>query len=309
VPALSEVLVKALHGARIYADILSSVILLSLIFFLLERWVPAQKDQPRTRLLFNLLYYPLVLAWILVLQLPFGQVHDYLLSLADGGLLPALVGEPGGVAARTVMTLLFVASWDVWQYWGHRWQHSSAFLWETHRLHHDETALNFSGQARHHALHYLYFNILYLPLLFVFGSFSPPAALVFVMFRVWGFVNHANIRVDFRRLTVVVAGPQWHRIHHSIVPAHRDRNFATFFPVIDKVFGTYYRPARDEYPETGINGNVVGSVRAATVAPLLEWKRRWAPQDSNLGPTGYEPAALTAELGAREKARSVKPEV
>ena len=25
----------------------------------------------------------------------------------------------------------------------------------------------------------------------------------------------------------------------------------------------------------------------------------WAPQDSNLGPTGYEPAALTAELGAR----------
>ena len=26
----------------------------------------------------------------------------------------------------------------------------------------------------------------------------------------------------------------------------------------------------------------------------------WAPQDSNLGPTGYEPAALTAELGALE---------
>lgn len=29
--------------------------------------------------------------------------------------------------------------------------------------------------------------------------------------------------------------------------------------------------------------------------PRVEW---WAPQDSNLGPTGYEPAALTAELGA-----------
>ena len=29
----------------------------------------------------------------------------------------------------------------------------------------------------------------------------------------------------------------------------------------------------------------------------------WAPQDSNLGPTGYEPAALTAELGARRELR------
>ena len=30
----------------------------------------------------------------------------------------------------------------------------------------------------------------------------------------------------------------------------------------------------------------------------------WAHQDSNLGPAGYEPAALTAELGAPKKRKS-----
>ena len=41
---------------------------------------------------------------------------------------------------------------------------------------------------------------------------------------------------------------------------------------------------------------------------------KWAHQDSNLGPTGYEPAALTAELWARaantecqERATGVEP--
>ena len=37
---------------------------------------------------------------------------------------------------------------------------------------------------------------------------------------------------------------------------------------------------------------------------LLTW---WAPPDSNRGPTGYEPAALTAELGAHEQQKP-KPE-
>ena len=43
---------------------------------------------------------------------------------------------------------------------------------------------------------------------------------------------------------------------------------------------------------------------AMTDNAMTDNAMKWAPQDSNLGPTGYEPAALTAELGAL---RSDKP--
>jgi len=45
-----------------------------------------------------------------------------------------------------------------------------------------------------------------------------------------------------------------------------DKNFAAFFPVIDILFGTYYRPRRDEYPRTGI--------------PAVDFRDTWLRQRS-----------------------------
>ena len=51
--------------------------------------------------------------------------------------------------------------------------------------------------------------------------------------------------------TSVICGPQLHRIHHSIHPEHNNKNYAQVFPIIDIVFGTFYMPQNDEFPETG----------------------------------------------------------
>jgi sterol desaturase/sphingolipid hydroxylase (fatty acid hydroxylase superfamily) len=61
-----------------------------------------------------------------------------------------------------------------------------------------------------------------------------------------------NIRVGFGRASVCLNSPQFHRLHHSALPEHRDCNFNQFFPVFDWLFGTYRRPGRDEYPPTGL---------------------------------------------------------
>jgi hypothetical protein len=53
-------------------------------------------------------------------------------------------------------------------------------------------------------------------------------------------------------LTRVITGPQIHRIHHSIHPHHFDTNFAGAFPLWDLLFGTFHRPARGEFPPTGV---------------------------------------------------------
>jgi sterol desaturase/sphingolipid hydroxylase (fatty acid hydroxylase superfamily) len=75
---------------------------------------------------------------------------------------------------------------------------------------------------------------------------------VIVGYMASAFFNHANIRLRLGPLTPILCGPQYHRIHHSRLPEHQDKNFAALFPVIDMMFGTYHRPSRDEFPPTGL---------------------------------------------------------
>ena len=49
---------------------------------------------------------------------------------------------------------------------------------------------------------------------------------------------------------------------------------------------------------SGLDG--LGARRSAVVISELLSRRWWAHQDSNLEQAGYEPAALTVELWARE---------
>ena len=62
---------------------------------------------------------------------------------------------------------------------------------------------------------------------------------------------HANVRTNLGPLRHVLVTPQFHRIHHSIEPRHRDQNFGVIFSFWDRLFGTVY-PGCDEYPATGI---------------------------------------------------------
>ncbi len=251
-----------------YLNILIWALLLALIFYLPERSAPAEERQPQNKRIANLLYTPVVIGVILSLHALFAPLFTVTLVWTNGGLLG--LTPPISLMGQLFFAVVFALGWDIWSYWVHRLQHTNAVLWQTHRFHHTETALNSTTQARHHPLHYVFSLIAYLPVVAVIGAVQPHFVAVFVMFRLWGFVNHANIRLPFGPLTPVIAGPQWHRIHHSIHAEHFNRNFATFFPFIDIIFGTYYRPHREEYPATGLPGeDQASNLREATVVPVL----------------------------------------
>ena len=257
-----------------YFSILGSTALIAFVFFLIEWFVPGEDQPPVASRLFNYLYYPFVLAWVMGLQIVLAPLYIMLIGAAQGGALTHVLQQPTGPIAMLAFALGFAVIWDVWQYWVHRWQHTSSVLWQTHKLHHADTAINASSQARQHLLNYLLFNLAYAPMLMLFGSLSPHVIATFVMFRLWGFVIHANVRIHLGPLTGVISGPQWHRIHHSRQPEHLDRNFAVFFPFIDMLFGTYYRPGRDEYPPTGLAHETPEPILSgATVAPFVVWWR------------------------------------
>jgi len=252
----------------LYLNLICSVLVLTIVFYVLERLAPAE-DQTITKRLFNWSYYPLFLAWVLALQVILAPAYSYFLRVSGGGLLSKIFSPPRGFVAQLLFALLFAVVWDLWQYWIHRWQHAWPLLWETHKFHHSETALNSSAQARHHFLNAILFAVLYVPLLILFGWLTPHFVASFVMFRVWGFVNHANLRLQFGSLTPLISSPPWHRIHHSVFAQHHNKNFAAFFPFIDLLFGTYYRPLKGEYPPTGLSPEQYsGNLREATVAPF-----------------------------------------
>jgi len=254
-----------------YVSVLVSTVVLTVCFYPFERISPAESRQRLRDRVANSLYLPIVLAWALTFPRILAPWNAYLIQLADGGVLFKTIRQQG-VIAEIALWVTFAIVWDIWQYWVHRSQHLWPWLWETHKFHHSDTALNTSSQARHHFLSYVVYITAYAPMILLFGLFTPHIIVSILMFRVWGFVNHANIRLNLGWFTGMVAGPQWHRIHHSIEPEHMDKNFAAFFPFIDRLFGTYYRPARDEYPATGLTERSRASTfELATIDPLRTW--------------------------------------
>lgn len=254
-----------------YLDTLSVVCLLSAAFYLLERIDMSGRRASGDRLP-NYVYLPFSLAWIIAVQQLAAPAVLRVVGFTAGGLATKLYTPGRGVLSDIAFALVFAFSWDVWQYWIHRWQHASPILWQSHKLHHSDDAVNSSTQGRNHPLNYLVYLAFYMPVLLVFGASSPHVIASFLMFRLWGFVNHADIRVSLGPATGIIAGPQWHRVHHSASPEHVDKNFATFFPVIDRIFGTYYEPLRDEYPTTGLAEPESESfLTQATISPLRAW--------------------------------------
>lgn len=262
---------------REYGNILLAVFILTVIFSFLELLAPAEKGQALSKRLFNLLYLPFALALILLLQILFIPYYSQALGIVGGGLLPEFINAQSGIVANVLFALLYAVVFDIWQYWAHRLQHTVSLFWETHKFHHSETALNASTVARHHVLSNLLFMILYLPVLILLGPQTPHFIALFLMFKLWGFVNHANVRVDLGPLTSIIAGPQWHRIHHSLYREHHNKNYAAFFPFIDILFGTHHRPARNEYPPTGLSSKEGDDfLREATILAFANWYKMTA---------------------------------
>jgi sterol desaturase/sphingolipid hydroxylase (fatty acid hydroxylase superfamily) len=50
----------------------------------------------------------------------------------------------------------------------------------------------------------------------------------------------------------VIAGPVFHRWHHTALDRGGSKNFAGTFPVLDLMFGTFYMPEHELPGEYGI---------------------------------------------------------
>lgn len=105
-------------------------------------------------------------------------------------------------------------------------------------------------------------------------------------------IGHANIRLQIGKASLFWCTPQVHRIHHSRLPQHRDKNFAFILPLWDVLFGTYYAPKRDEFPPTGVEGE--GDIHSFWESQIFtqrewwtmfrDWRRRRASVSADRSP-------------------------
>jgi sterol desaturase/sphingolipid hydroxylase (fatty acid hydroxylase superfamily) len=155
---------------------------------------------------------------------------------------------------KVVAPLVFMFALDFFYYWYHRLSHSMQVLWRVHSVHHAISPVT-TWSSYHHVMEEpikLFFVMI--PLSFIV---SVPAERILILsgiINAWGQYLHSN--------SATLALPSWlrhffadnryHHLHHSVDSSHHGKNFAAFFPVWDKVFGTQMMPTGNEFPITGI---------------------------------------------------------
>ena len=177
-----------------------------------------------------------------------------------------------------VVTLIFVSLFlhDLWFYWAHRIEHRLPLLWEFHKIHHSDERMNSSTYARDHFLQAAwigFFPTFTLGLVVDLDLTEAERVALFsnLFLVVLSMLYHSAISIRLPWLDRILVTPQVHRIHHSIDPAHYNRNFADALPLFDILFGTYHRPLGDEFPITGLRPDFPAprSIWSAQLRPVL----------------------------------------
>ena len=149
-----------------------------------------------------------------------------------------------GVSALpwAVQFLLAMLLTDTVQYWFHRLFHRIPFLWGFHAVHHSAKSMDWLAGARMHFVEIVLLRgVTSLPLLTL--GFLPSVMQAYVaMVYIYASLVHANLRGDFNRLGHYVVVPRFHHWHHAIEDEGIDKNFAIHFPLLDRIFGTFYFP-------------------------------------------------------------------
>ena len=267
----------ALYGAI-------AVALAYLLFRPLELWRPVERWNERravrTDIVYTLIHRLGVVPAILFLVLtPIGTMIDAYLRF-EGYIPPELEQLVTPLFDHPLATFfVYMVVLDFAEYWRHRLQHRLPWWWALHSLHHDQRQMTLWSDDRNHILDDVLAMVWSGTIAMLIDVPPGEYPLVLIGFRLIESLSHTNVRLRFGGLgSVVLVGPQYHRVHHSIqhaeAPFDRTRgcNFAVILPIWDVLFGTWRHGA--EFPQTGVATLVGRAVRCGYLAHQWEGFRR-----------------------------------
>ncbi|MCX5951929.1 MAG: sterol desaturase family protein [Cyanobacteria bacterium] len=148
--------------------------------------------------------------------------------------------------------LLIILVAEVGGYWGHRLSHEVPWLWRFHAVHHSAAHIDWLVNSRGHPVDIAFGRFSALLPVYVVGLAQPSAAspdflpmFYTVIATTWSFFVHANVNWRLGWLEHLIATPAFHHWHHTNDDRrHFNKNYATFLPLMDRIFGTHFLPSK-----------------------------------------------------------------
>jgi sterol desaturase/sphingolipid hydroxylase (fatty acid hydroxylase superfamily) len=223
-------------------------------------------------------------AFIVAIAPAVEQSVGNVLGSAFGGS-PSLASSYAWMLLYSLFTLL---CYDFVFFLIHYIEHKVPALWVIHKVHHSAEVLTPLTRYREHFLEgpiyaagaalsygfaagvfsWLFKDSITAATLFNIGFFS-------LLFGFNGSFRHYHVAFHYPRwLSKWLHSPVMHHVHHSYLEPHWDKNFAVFTSLWDRMFGTLYIPARDEYTPWGLGPATQHEYRTFwqnTTGPFRDW--------------------------------------
>ncbi|MFT5609574.1 MAG: sterol desaturase/sphingolipid hydroxylase (fatty acid hydroxylase superfamily) [Arenicella sp.] len=127
-------------------------------------------------------------------------------------------------------------------YWQHVATHRINILWKIHKIHHSDKDMDVSTSIRFHPFE-LILSLIYKALLVIALGTPVVAVILFeLLLIVSSAFNHSNLKLPLwldRKLRWIIATPDLHRIHHSVIVDEQNTNYGFFIIWWDKLFSTF----------------------------------------------------------------------
>ena len=211
----------------------------------IEMTITQEKHSLKGRML-GVLYWAIWTAFVMAAAQLFSLINPP--SLVTWYLRTPWAGPWEYVIAPVLAALVM----DGYFYFHHRVQHAVPLFWRFHAAHHSIRELNAINSYHHPFDDFIKGFISMIPLAFISVhpmNAVPALALIFALHPAY---LHSPIKADLGPLRAVFGDNRFHRIHHSTDPRHFDKNFGGLSTIWDRLFGTAYWPAKDEWPEVGL---------------------------------------------------------
>ncbi|MPZ14414.1 MAG: sterol desaturase family protein [Chloroflexi bacterium] len=241
-----------------------ALVVLSVLFFFIERQVSPRRPGRRPGLATDVLYWFVTALLTKPISSTAVIVVAVGLALASGVALnreavtaflerDTLVRQqPGWLQAVELVILLdFVA------YWMHRAFHRDGLLWRIHSVHHSSIKVDWLSSVRVHPLNDLGTRVVQVIPLVLLGFDASALGIAVPFFTFYALFVHSDVPWTYGPLRFAVASPAFHRWHHTTQTEGLNKNFAALLPMFDLLFGTFFMPEGTQPERFGIIGSTV----------------------------------------------------
>lgn len=245
---LSEAFAVLQVAGQTVLKIIPISIALGIVFAVLTHWSACNPTGPwwrKREIVTDILYWfliPLAARFVRIGLMVMGAAYLYnihgaeaLIAFYDDGFGPL------AVMPLWAQAIFFLVVSDFLTYWIHRGFHRPA-MWKYHAVHHSSEDLDWISAARFHPVN-IFLGTVLVDVGLLLAGISPNVMLWVGPFTTAtsAFV-HANLNWTLGPFKYVLAGPVFHRWHHTAADRGGSSNFAGTFPVWDLMFGTWYMP-------------------------------------------------------------------